>query len=367
VANRLKAPVTEARVPVFPIACWALGLMAFCQLLVAGLSLGARLEASRQVRVVEKEVIKVVAVPAASRPGEVPAAVVTRPPVPVAVAPTAASSNLPPARPLQTPPVADPVTERLVTEAKQARVASDMGLAILKLEEAKGRSPGDPVVLFELGLTHEAMGVFDTASDYFAEVVQLGATEAGTLYVRANAKLRDGFQVEAPTGKLKLGRVQVFNNPEHQDGLQTILTIPVETAPGVEIDPLDLSITVEFFNRSKRDGIVPREDNTVVTEKWVSEPCDWADGEETLRMTYLIPTRDQATDHLFGEVSYYGQVVSLHYQGEVVDLQAWPPALAARSRERATAPQDPQTPEFFDPTNPPPDFDPNHPMVLPPP
>ena len=84
VANRLKASVTAARVPVFPIACWVLGLMAFGQLLVAGLALGARLEASRQVRVVEREVTKVVAVPAAPRVGEVPAAVVTRPPVPVA-------------------------------------------------------------------------------------------------------------------------------------------------------------------------------------------------------------------------------------------------------------------------------------------
>jgi hypothetical protein len=54
------------KVPVFVIACWALGLMAFMQLWVAGMALAARLEDSRQVRVVEKEVLKpvIVRVPA---------------------------------------------------------------------------------------------------------------------------------------------------------------------------------------------------------------------------------------------------------------------------------------------------------------
>ncbi|MCF7733415.1 MAG: hypothetical protein K9N23_17120 [Akkermansiaceae bacterium] len=351
--------------PVFPIACWALGLMAFCQLLVAGLALGARFEAGRQVRVVEKEVVKIVAVPAARYPGGLPEAVVTRPPVPVVAQASPEALRLPPPRPLEVPPVADPLCERLVTEAKQARVAGDMGLAILKLEEAKGHSPEEPVLLYEFGQIHEAMGVFDTASDYYEKVVQLGAGRAGALYLRAAEKLRDGFLTETPIGKLRLGRVRVFNNPDYADGQQVVLTIPVERAPGEVVDPLDLSITVEFFNRSRRDGIVPLEDNSWAAEKWVSEPCDWADGEETLRMTYVIPNRDQVTDHLFGELSYCGQVVSLHYKGEVVDMQAWPPALAARSRERATSLQEPQPPEFFDPGNPPPDFDPNNPMVLP--
>lgn len=351
--------------PVFPIACWALGLMAFCQLLVAGMALGVRFEAAREVRIVEREVTKVVAVPA-TRPSNQADAVVMRPPVPAAAPATPAAVALPPPTPLRVPPVADPRTEKLAVEARQARLDGDMLLAILKLEEAKGLSPDEPVVLFELGLTHEAMGVFDTASDYYAQVAQMEPGRAGSLYQKANAKLRDGFQTEPPTGKVILGKVRVFPNPGHPDGQQTVLTIPVEKAPGVEVNPRELEISVEFFNRSKRDGIVPRQDNTVITKECVSEPWDWADGDETMRVTYLIPGEDQVTDHLFGELTYYGYVVSLHYQGEVVDLQAWPPALAARSRERAAPPQESPDPALGDPNLPPLEPDPSNPMVLPP-
>ena len=51
-------PPPGIKLPVFPVACWTLGLMAFTQLLVAGLALATRFEESRQVRVVEKEVLK---------------------------------------------------------------------------------------------------------------------------------------------------------------------------------------------------------------------------------------------------------------------------------------------------------------------
>ena len=53
------------KLPVFPVACWLLGLMAFVQLLVAGMAMATRLEESRVVRVIEKEVSKPVIDPGA--------------------------------------------------------------------------------------------------------------------------------------------------------------------------------------------------------------------------------------------------------------------------------------------------------------
>ena len=47
-------------------------------------------------------------------------------------------------------------------------------------------------------------------------------------------------------------------------------------------------------------------------------------------MTYTIPPQDNQTEHLFGGRTYYGQVVSLIYKGEILDVDAWPPNLAAR-------------------------------------
>ena len=51
----------------------------------------------------------------------------------------------------------------------QARVAGDMGRAIIKLEEALDQSPDDPSVRYELGLVHEQMGVFDIAASHYRE------------------------------------------------------------------------------------------------------------------------------------------------------------------------------------------------------
>jgi hypothetical protein len=363
--NQPKSQAACPKLPAFPIACWTLGMIAFCQVLVAALALGGRFEATRQVRVVEKEVVKIVVVPAPAKDPAQADGVVARPPLAAPlVAPAAAA--LPPPTPVAAPVIADPRSEQLLKEARQARVAGNMDLAILKLEEARGRSPDDPNILYELGLVHEVMGVFDTAAAYYEKVFQMGVAGAGALYERAAEKLRDGFDAEVHLGKLALGRVRIFNDPNQDGGQRVILTIPLQKAPGVEVELKDLSVSVEFFNRSTRDGIIPLEDKSWVSEKWVSGPFDWAAGEESLRMTYVIPKQDQSTVHLFGEQAYYGQVVSLLYNGEVLDVQAWPRDLAARSRQKpATAPDAPQAPEFLDKDSLPPNFDPNSPMVLP--
>ncbi len=357
-------PLPAARMPVFALSCWALALMALAQLLVSGLALATRFEESREVRTIIKEVPKLVAVrvPAASPAGEDrSSSVVSRPPVP----PPAASLPLPPPTPVTTPQVADPRSERMVNEARQARVAGDMGLAIVKLEEALSQSPDDPSVRYELGLVHEQMGVFDTAAAHYEKVFQLGVSGAGSLYELAAAKLRDGFeQPDAMVGKLALGRVRIFNDPKNADGQRVILTIPVQKAPGGEIDVADLAVSVTFFNRTSKGEILQLEDKSWVTEQWVSLPFDWAGGEESLRMNYVIPSQDSQTEHLFGARTYYGQVVSLLYKGEILDVQAWPRDLAAKiPRSPAVNPGDPVLPEFQDSL--PPGFDPNLPLLPP--
>ncbi len=337
--------------------------MAFAQLLVAGMALATRLEDARQVRVVEKEVLKPVLVRIPVRAESIEAPVVSRPPLPPApeapmvVAPT----------PLSVPRVADPRSERLVNEAREARVAGDMGRAIVKLEEALGKSPEEAGVLYELGLVHEQMGVFDMASGYFEQVFRMGISGAGSLYQMAAAKLRDGFEQPGDMlGKLALGRVRIFNNPKYEGGQQVILTIPVQKAPADEIDVAEIAVEVRFFNRTTKGEILELEDKSWVSDKWVTLPFDWAGGEESLRMTYVIPPQDAQTEHLFGGRTYYGQVVTLTYQGEVLDVQAWPRDLAAKiPRQPFTGQGDLLPPEFQDTL--PPDFDPSMPLLPPPP
>lgn len=356
-----RQPATGKSLPVFVISCWVMALMAFSQLLIAGMALATRFEESQVVREVIKEVPKTVVVRIPTKTAEpAPAAqtagIAFRPPPPLAAN---AAEYLPPPTPVTTPKIADPVTERLVTEARQARVAGDMGLAILKLEAAQDESPDEPNVHFELGLVHEEMGVFDTAAAHFEKVYQMGST-AGSLFEMAAEKIGRGFTRPDYHGKLSLGRVIEFKDPEVTDGERVILTVPVRKSPGENLDVAEISFIARIFNKTSQGEVVELEDESWLDtskQKWVDGTLDFANGEDRLQMTYEIPSRDVQTQHLFGNLQYYGNVVLLLYKGEIVDVQAWPRELAARIQ------QAPAGPSFNDAM--PNEFDPNMPLLPP--
>jgi len=211
------------------------------------------------------------------------------------------------------------------------------------------------------------MGVFDKAAEYYQKVFELGISGAGALYEMAANKLRDGFEQPADwLGKLSLGRVRIFKDTTREGNERVILTTPVQKAPTADIEVGDIEVRVLFFNRTTKGEIIPLqpEGQSWVTQQWVSLPFDWAGGEENLRYTYVIPAQDSQMTHLFGEQKYYGQVVSLLYKGEVLDVQAWPRDLVARIPQQPKAADNTLSPDFMN--EPPPGFDPNAPMVLPP-
>lgn len=357
---------------VFAIACCMLGLMAFSQLLIAGMALAARLEDSQKIRIVERVVEKPVPMPnpaptilLGGDPGIASAPNITLSPTPnkAPVPPPA----IPEPSQLVTPAIADPRAERLVNEARTARVAGDMGMAIVKLEEALMQSPKEPNALYELGMVHELMGVYEQASMYYEQVFQLGVSGAGELYKAAAAKLRDGFEQPGEMqGKIALGRVQIFKDPHAAGGKRVVVSIPVTKAPGEQVQSSDIEVSVTFFNKASNGKILQLEDESWATANWVTLPFDWKKGEETLRVSYQIPNRDNPTTHLFGELDYYGQVATLSYKGEILDVQAWPRDLAARIGQ---APNniDPANslPEFLDQDSLPPNFDPDIPLLNP--
>lgn len=348
---------------VFRLSCWVLALVAFAQLLGAGVALAVRVERAREVRVEEKIVTRVVTV-AAEPPKPAPQVVAVAPPSPL---PPPEPTPLPPARPLAAPPIADPVVERLVQEARTARVAGDMASAIVKLDEARAKTPKDPSVLYELGLVYEAMAAFDPrladqAADAYQEVFALGTTGAGALYPLAAAKLRDGIALPADLrGELALGRVRIFKDEDHAEGERVVVTVPIQAAPGTTISGDDLIVKVNFFDSTRKDG---REEVEAAAEglcktvsEWISGEFDFVGGEELLRVTYTLPPQELQQEHLFGKRRYYGQTVEVIYKGELIDTQAWPRHLAARN---AAAPGNQnEMPEFLtedmiqiDPVNP---------------
>jgi len=380
------------RTTAFRISCWSLGVLAFAEVLSAAVALAARIEATHpvEVRYVDREVkvpqIIRVPVPTAVAPPVIgmtdrqrdAGEIVSSPPQ--VDPPPAPKKSEPAPNPLGAPAIADPVVERLVLEARKARVAGDNMLSVTKLNEAATITPDEPNVEYELGLVHESMGVFDTASDHYQKVFSMGAGKAGTLYELAGAKLRDGLGEPDAHGTLALGRTRIFRDVNYPDGERIVLTIPVQTAPGAVINNADLSVQVLFFDKVKDKDVVPRADgSSTTTQDWVTTDSDRANGEQLLRVTYIIPKQSEQTEHLFGHRAYYGQSVELTYKNELVDVQAWPRDLAARSQQfQNAAPQQAYQqprpnnglpgpgdvpPEFLKQDEMPPGFDKNVPLL----
>lgn len=349
----------------FRMACWLLGLMAFAQMWVAGIAMAKRMQ---HLRLSPQATASVPAQQAASptpldRTRFEPQTAPLLPPPPSTLrerlaalgaesAPPVPGESISPALPrgLTPPPIADPEIERLVNEAREARVAGDMGKAIIKLQEAAARDASEPNTQYELGRVHEDMGVYDTASKHYQDVFKMGTTKAGALYAEAARKLRDGFeQPNEMRSKLTLGRVRIFKDDAAPGGQRVALTIPVQKAPSATVEAKDFELRVRFFDMARGKDPLPAADNAKIETIWASGPIDWIGGEESLRVTYQIPKVGGTDAHLFGERKFYGQVVELFYQGELIDLQAWPRDLAARSQQAPVAerPAAADVPEFL--------------------
>ena len=348
----------------FHVSCWTLGMVAFVQLLIAGLAVSVRVEAAREVRVEERVVVRPINIAPPAAPQEAAPPVVALPPAPeLPPIPT-----LPPARPLDAPPIEDPVVERLVTEAREARVAEDMGRAIVKREDAQSKAPNEPNVHYELGLVYETMAAFDEslaekAASAYQKVFELGTTGSGALYPLAARKLRDGIaRPQDFRGKLGLGRTRIFKDNAYDRGERVVVTIPVSAAPGAEPKPDDFFVQVDFFDKPTNGDPVPASPDASTSFEWISGGIDWLGGEELLQVTYILPNSDPSSTHLFGRRSYYGQVVKLMFKNELIDSQAWPRHLALYAPE--TQPGGPD-PLFLDHELLPPDFDPNVPLLPP--
>lgn len=323
---------------VFQLSCWVLGLIAFGQLLTAGVALAARMERAQEVRIVEKIVPRIVTINTPAEPvvAVAPPSPVVKPTLPPMPDPT----PLPPPRGYAAPPIADPVVERLVTEARKARMADDMGAAMTKLLEAQEKAPADPSVLYELAVVFEEMAASDPrlaeqAADLYQQILSIG-TPAGTLYFLAAEKLEHGISMPADQrGEMELGRPRIFKDDDFSEGERVVLTVPVHAAPGTEIGDGDMVVRVTFFDSAMQNGkreilhtaVGVREENV----KYITLPFDFAGGEELVRFTYILPPENLQDARLFGRRKYYGQIVELVYKGEVIDTRAWPRHLSSRA------------------------------------
>ncbi|MDA8960484.1 hypothetical protein N9050_04405 [Akkermansiaceae bacterium] len=326
----------------FHISCWIIGLVAFVQVMSVGVALAFKNQQIPQPgeRIV-KEYVVAPGPPSAlvTAADEKPEPIGALPPKPIAVV---SPKPLPESKEVLTdlesvtkvaeedvlnlpPPVLDPIVEALLKDARQARVEGDLIQALTKLQEAELREPRDPNVLYSLGSTYEAFGIFDKARDNYYEVFNLGPN-AGSLFEKASFKVAQGL-VPDVKNLACLGWGRMTNPIQEQNGERRTLILPVEVDTNKDFDPMLFTPRVRFYEEvdGKIGQAIIRQGDS--GSEWVTGTADWKDGEEIAEVWYFVPDQDPATGLLFGQRKFYGFVAELYYDGRLSDIRAHPRTL----------------------------------------
>lgn len=318
---------------VFQMTCWVLGLVAFVEVMTVGMAVAFR---NQRAPAPEERVVKeYVMVPAERR---APVRVVPQKPKKAPelseadlIAELGPVAEVDEREVLDAPPsILDPVVERLLEDAHDARIRGDLYEAHTKLNEAQLRDPKNPNVLYELGTNYEEFGVFDKAMAFFVEVFKMGP-DAGSLYPKAATKIEYGFQAEVKDlGALGWARI---TSPTRVDGGERrTLILPVSVSMTKDFDPALISPTVTFYEEIDGQVVQAIIQDGGSGSEWVTGTADWKDGEEMAEVWYFVPDQDAATGLLFGDRKFYGFVAELYYDGRLVDQRAHPRTLGSGKR-----------------------------------
>ncbi len=216
--------------------------------------------------------------------------------------------------------------DRLIRLGVAALVEGDMRQCILNLEEGTLLAPEHPALLYYYGMAYDKLLNPKKARDFYTKVFQM-RDRAGSYFERAARRLTYGLdQPSAMRGKLAFGPHQIKHNYSHDTGEQVDMLLPVLLAPGEEVRPDDIYITIQFFDLVGGRNI---EFSRMAAPKlsWQKEKPDWANWEENLVATYSVPPLTQEQLNAYGDLRYYGFTAKLYYKGEPLDCISSPSAL----------------------------------------
>lgn len=216
--------------------------------------------------------------------------------------------------------------DRLIREGVTAMTAGDMRLCILSLEEASILAPEHPALLYYYGMAYDKLQNPRKAREFYTRVFQM-RDKAGSYFERAARRITYGAeQPAAMRGKLSFGPHQVKHSYSPDTGEQVDMLLPVLLAPGEEVRPDDIYITIQFFDLVSGRRI---EFSRMATPQltWQKENPDWSNWEENLVASYSVPPLTQEQMNAYGDLRYYGFTAKLYYKGEPLDCISSPSAL----------------------------------------
>lgn len=268
-----------------------------------------------------------------------------------------------------------PGLEELLQVAQQSRPLGDLQGALEALKRAEMINPESPVMLHEMALCYEQMGLTDKAMAVWRRLEALGPQRAGDFH-RVAAQRLGGLAGGAPSlepaavmpsppgseprsfnpiapepaappndpgRQMRLGPCQIIRDPTVTRGEKLTLRVPIEAVSKTQpVDPSAIDIDVFFFDRVNGQKVEQSIANEPVST-WVEPPVNWADnGREYLDVSYFLPelSPDEIKNH--GHRAFHGYVVKLYYQHRLQDAAAEPRDLLDYGAHPAGTPGAPQ-------------------------
>jgi len=242
--------------------------------------------------------------------------------------------------------IADPIVDGLVAAGAQLRVAGNTQRALQNLREAEQVLPEHPRVLGEIAATYESMGLGERAGSYWQRVLELGRAAAGGYYGIAEARVR-GEPILAPGNGaddieggmvplLKIGEVAVEEGETGPEGQTVALRIVIDGDQARAPQGENLALVVFFYDLVDEVRIEASTADT--SEDYPSAPYDWMeDGTEEIVVTYHQPSFTPEEQRELGQRRYYGYVIELYYDEELLDKVIMPEELAAIAPETGSS------------------------------
>jgi len=251
------------------------------------------------------------------------------------------------------PPISDTILARLVDTGEELRASGNMQGALQALSKAEAAYPEHPRILSQMAATYQEMGVNQTASEYWAEVIALGSAASGPYFdianrVRNREPLLGSVSEPEPVDRaapselgsvLAIGEVKVDEQPPGDSGQRVSLRIVVDSVDGGNHVGEDLSLFVFFYDLVNGDQIL--ESTADTSYLYPTEPYDWeVNGKEEFIVNYNQPKFSEEEIIELGQRQYYGYAIQLYYRDALQDTVVMPAEISRLRLEppAATAP-----------------------------
>jgi hypothetical protein len=232
----------------------------------------------------------------------------------------------------------------MLTNARQLR---EMGMAETALDELRKADlilPDNPVVKRELAFTLQKIGraeearlvlqgnndplvdgggdIISNTSENLVEPLDPNTIETTPLTLPLPEA--ESLNPSMAAGPIRLGQCMMQRDMSAENRMN--FTVPLLARPSADLNPSQMNVDVFFYEQWPKGQIELRRGEPA--QFAFDDSVDFSTGKELLNVTFDLPSEQDLAAN--GSRKYYGYIVRLYYQQQLIDTQANPTTLLSR-------------------------------------